>query len=99
MEPRLLGLTTAQRPARRQFSYYPGVSEDGLQACLSPAAHSMWPLLCLPLSRTFPEPLLPEKPKTITQNTGSGAQSWSGFQRAEAAPRRPQNPGATAPNK
>lgn len=40
-----------------------------------------------------------EKPETITQNTGSGAQSWSGFQGAEAAPRRPQNPGATAPYK
>lgn len=51
----------------------------------------------LPFPQTFPEPLLPEWPKSITQSLGSGTQSWSGFQGGEAAPGGPQSPGATAP--
>lgn len=51
----------------------------------------------LPFPQTFPEPFLPEWPKSITQSIGSGTQSWSGFQGGEAAPGGPQSPGATAP--
>lgn len=50
-----------------------------------------------PFPQTFPEPLLPEWPKSITQSVGSGAQSCGGFQGGEAAPGGPQSPGATAP--
>lgn len=51
-----------------------------------------------PFPQTFPEPLLPEWPKSITQRIGSGAQSRSGFQGGEATPGGPQSPGATAPD-
>lgn len=49
-----LGLTTAQGPAGRQSSHYPGMSEDGHQACLSPGSVPKLTFLCPQVGTTVP---------------------------------------------